>query len=45
MKLLLTAALLALTLPLAAAEPRAGGPPPPPANTDTMVGNSMPVRG
>jgi quinol monooxygenase YgiN len=37
MKLILTAALIALTLPLAAAEPTAGGPPARPANTDTMV--------
>ena len=37
MKLILTAALVALTLPLMAAEPQAGGPPPRPANTDTMV--------
>jgi quinol monooxygenase YgiN len=37
MKLILTAALLVLTLPLAAAEPQAGGPPARPANTDAMV--------
>jgi quinol monooxygenase YgiN len=37
MKLIVTAALIALTLPLAAAEPRAGGPPPRPPGTDTMV--------
>ena len=37
MKLILTAALIALTLPLAAAESQAGGPPARPANTDTMV--------
>jgi quinol monooxygenase YgiN len=37
MKLILTAALIALTLPLMAAEPQAGGPPARPANTDTMV--------
>jgi quinol monooxygenase YgiN len=37
MKLLLTAALVALALPLMAAEPGAGGPPARPANTDTMV--------
>jgi quinol monooxygenase YgiN len=36
MKLILTAALIALTLPLAAAE-RPAGPPARPANTDTMV--------
>lgn len=36
MKLILTAALIALTLPLAAAE-RPGGPPARPANADTMV--------
>ena len=36
MKLILTAALFALTLPLAAAEPPAGRPAVP-ANTDTMV--------
>jgi len=37
MKLLLTAALLAITLPLAAAQPQTAGPPARPANTDTMV--------
>lgn len=37
MKLIATAALLALTLPVLAAQPQAGGPPPPPANTDAMV--------
>jgi quinol monooxygenase YgiN len=37
MKLILTAALIALTLPLMAAEPQAGRPPARPANTDTMV--------
>ena len=42
MKLFLTAALVALTLPLGAAEPQAPGPQAPrpaarPANTDTMV--------
>jgi len=37
MKLIVTAALIALTLPLVAAEPGAGRPPPRPANTDTMV--------
>ena len=37
MKLILTAALIALTLPLAAAEPQAGKRPAPPANTDAMV--------
>jgi quinol monooxygenase YgiN len=37
MKLLLTVALIALTLPLAAAEPQAARPPARPANTDTMV--------
>jgi len=37
MKLLLTAALIALTLPLAAAEPQGSRPPARPANTDTMV--------
>ena len=42
MKLILTAALIALTLPLMAAEPQAPGPQSPrpparPANTDTMV--------
>ncbi len=37
MKLLLTAALIALTLPLTAAEPQSARPPPRPANTDTMV--------
>jgi quinol monooxygenase YgiN len=42
MKLILTAALIALTLPLMAAEPQApgpqaSGPPARPANTDTMV--------
>lgn len=37
MKLILTAALIVLTLPLTAAEPRAGGPPPRPAGTDAMV--------
>src|SRR5690242_14804120 len=37
MKLILTAALVALTLPLMAAEPQAGGPPRAPANTNTMV--------
>jgi quinol monooxygenase YgiN len=36
MKLIATAALIALTLPLMAAEPQAGRPPRP-ANTDTMV--------
>jgi quinol monooxygenase YgiN len=37
MKLILTAALLVLTVPLAAAEPQAARPPAPPANTDAMV--------
>jgi quinol monooxygenase YgiN len=37
MKLLLTAALLALTLPLAAAEPQTARPAARPANTDAMV--------
>ncbi len=37
MKLIVTAALIALTLPLAAAQPQAPRPPAPPANTDTMV--------
>ena len=37
MKLILTAALIALTLPLMAAEPQAVRPAPRPANTDTMV--------
>ena len=37
MKLLLTAALIALTLPLAAAEPQAAKPPARPPGTDTMV--------
>ena len=37
MKLILTAALFALTLPLMAAEPQAGKPPARPANTNTMV--------
>ena len=37
MKLILTAALIALTLPLMAAEPQAGRPPARPANADTMV--------
>jgi len=37
MKLILTAALVALTLPLMAAEPPAGRPAPRPANTDTMM--------
>jgi quinol monooxygenase YgiN len=37
MKLILTAALIALTLPLAAAEPQTARPPARPANTDTMV--------
>lgn len=37
MKLLATAALIVLTLPLAAAEPQARRPSGPPANTDTMV--------
>jgi len=37
MKLILTAALLALTLPLMAAEPQASRPAARPANTDTMV--------
>jgi quinol monooxygenase YgiN len=37
MKLILTAALLVLTLPLAAAEPQAGRPAARPANTNTMV--------
>jgi len=36
MKLILTAALIALTLPSMAAEPPAGRPPARPANTDTM---------
>ena len=37
MKLILTAALIALALPLAAAQPQAGPPPARPPNTDTMV--------
>jgi quinol monooxygenase YgiN len=37
MKLILTAALVALTLPLMAAEPKAGGPAARPANTNTIV--------
>ena len=37
MQLILTAAVIALTLPLAAAEPQAGGPPARLANTDTIV--------
>jgi quinol monooxygenase YgiN len=37
MKLILTTALIALSLPLIAAEPPAGGPPPRPANTNAMV--------
>ena len=37
MKLILTAALLVLTLPLAAAEPQTGRPAARPANTDAMV--------
>ena len=37
MKLILTAALMILTLPLAAAEPQAPKAPPRPANADTMV--------
>jgi len=37
MKLILAAALVALTLPLMAAEPQAPRPPARPANTDTMV--------
>ncbi len=37
MKLILTAALIALTLPLMAAEPQAGRPPARPPNADTMV--------
>jgi len=37
MKLILTAALLSLALPLMAAEPQAGRPAARPANTDTMV--------
>ena len=37
MKLILTAALLVLTLPLAAAEPQASRPAARPANTDAMV--------
>jgi quinol monooxygenase YgiN len=37
MKLILTAALIVLSLPLAAAEPRASSPPARPANTDAMV--------
>jgi quinol monooxygenase YgiN len=37
MKLILTAALLVLALPLAAAEPQSGRPPARPANTDAMV--------
>ena len=37
MKRTLTAVLVALTLPLMAAEPQAARPPPRPANTDTMV--------
>ncbi len=37
MKMILTVALIALTLPLAAAEPQGGRPPARPANTDTMV--------
>jgi len=37
MKLILTAALIALTLPLAAAEPQAARPAARPPNTDTMV--------
>ncbi len=37
MKLILAAALIALTLPLAAAEPQAGPPATRPANADTMV--------
>jgi quinol monooxygenase YgiN len=37
MKLILTAALIVLSLPLAAAEPQTARPPARPANTDTMV--------
>ena len=37
MKLILTAALIALTLPVLAADPQAGKPPARPANTNTMV--------
>jgi quinol monooxygenase YgiN len=37
MKLILTAALFALTLPVMAAEPQGARPAPRPANTDTMV--------
>jgi quinol monooxygenase YgiN len=37
MKLIPTLALIALTLPLAAAEPQTARPPARPANTDTMV--------
>jgi len=37
MKLILTAAFIALTLPLMAADPQAGRPPARPANTNTMV--------
>jgi len=37
MKLLLTAALIVLTLPLAAAEPQSARPAARPPNTDTMV--------